>query len=56
MFGVFVCWCISTSSSNILQCVQVWPINPIVCRDLNRNLILEQVSRLDAFGGYPFRT
>src|SRR5699024_11422565 len=24
---VFVCWCISTSSLNILQCVQVWPIN-----------------------------
>src|SRR5699024_332589 len=30
---VFVCWCISTSSLNILQCVQVWPINPIVCRE-----------------------
>src|SRR5699024_8061550 len=30
---VFVCWCISTSSLNTLQCVQVWPINPIVCRE-----------------------
>src|SRR5690625_3207239 len=30
---VFVCWCISTSSRNTLQCVQVWPINPIVCRE-----------------------
>src|SRR5699024_5913103 len=33
MLVVFVCWCISTSSLNILQCVQVWPINPIVCRE-----------------------
>lgn len=24
--------------------------------DLNRNLILKQASRLDAFSGYPFRT
>src|SRR5699024_7366007 len=30
---VFVCWCITTSSLHILQFVQVWPINPIVCRE-----------------------
>src|SRR5699024_1903597 len=32
-FGVLVCRCISTSSLNISQCLQVWPINPIVCRE-----------------------
>src|SRR5699024_182047 len=33
VFGVLVCRCISTSSLNISQCLQVWPINPIVCRE-----------------------
>src|SRR5699024_5664876 len=33
LFGVLVCRCISTSSLNISQCLQVWPINPIVCRE-----------------------
>src|SRR5699024_4724176 len=32
-FGVLVCRCISTSSLNISHCLQVWPINPIVCRE-----------------------
>ena len=31
-FGVCLFWPISTSSLNILQCFQVWPINPIVFR------------------------
>lgn len=52
---------VSTSSLNPLLGVQVWPINPVVCggpypSKRVRNLVLEEVSRLDAFSGYPVRT
>jgi len=44
-----------------LLCVQVWPINPVFCGGPYpswrvRSLVLEGVSRLDAFSGYPVRT
>ncbi len=52
---------VSTSSLNLLLGVQVWPINPVVCggpypSKRVRSLVLEEVSRLDAFSGYPVRT
>ena len=52
---------VSTSSLNLLLSVQVWPIDPVVCggpypSKRVRNLVLEEVSRLDAFSGYPVRT
>lgn len=52
---------VSASSLNPLLDVQVWSINPVVCggpypSKRVRNLVLEEVSRLDAFSGYPVRT
>src|SRR4029078_1526427 len=52
---------VSASSLNTLRCVQVWSIDPVVCggpypSKRVRNLVLEKVSRLDAFSGYPVRT
>src|SRR5690606_28232170 len=52
---------ISTSQLHPLLGFHFWPINPMVCRGpltttWYGNLILELVSRLDAFSGYPFRT
>ncbi len=51
---------ISTSRLNTLPCLHLWPINVMVSsRALLRYrmgaLILERVSHLDAFSGYPFR-
>lgn len=52
---------VSASSLNPLLGVQVWSIDPVVCggpypSKRVRNLVLEEVSRLDAFSGYPVRT
>jgi len=52
---------VSASSLNLLLSVQVWSIDPVVCggpypSKRVRNLVLEEVSRLDAFSGYPVRT
>ena len=52
---------ISTSQLHPLPSFHSWPINPVVLLGaLTHNgvgdLILERVSRLDAFSGYPFRT
>ena len=52
---------VSASSLHPLLSFQVWPIDPVVCggpypTKWVRNLILEKVSRLDAFSGYPART
>ena len=52
---------ISTSQLHTLRCFYLWPINPLVSvgaltHKRVGDLILEQVSRLDAFSGYPFRT
>ena len=52
---------VSASSLHPLLGFQVWPIEPVVCggpypSERVRNLILEKVSRLDAFSGYPVRT
>lgn len=52
---------VSASSLHSLLSFQVWPIEPVVCggpypSKRVRNLILEKVSRLDAFSGYPVRT
>src|SRR5699024_10811945 len=33
VFCVLVCWCNSTSSLTFSVSLQVWPINPIVCRE-----------------------
>ena len=52
---------VSASSLNPLLGVQVWSIDPVVCggpypSKRVRSLVLEEVSRLDAFSGYPVRT
>ena len=52
---------VSASSLSPLLGVQVWSIDPVVCggpypSKRVRNLVLEEVSRLDAFSGYPVRT
>ncbi len=52
---------VSASSLNLLLGVQVWSIDPVVCggpypTEWVRSLVLEKVSRLDAFSGYPVRT
>src|SRR5207302_9541808 len=52
---------VSASSLHPLLGFQVWPIDPVFCggpypSKRVRNLILEKVSRLDAFSGYPART
>jgi len=52
---------VSASSLHSLLSFQVWPIDPVVCggpypSKRVRSLILEKVSRLDAFSGYPVRT
>lgn len=52
---------VSASSLHPLLGFQVWSINPVVCggpypSKRVRSLVLEGVSRLDAFSGYPVRT
>ena len=52
---------ISTGQLHTLPCFHVRPINPVFCWGPYQVipvgiLILERVSRLDAFSGYPFRT
>ena len=52
---------VSASSLHLLLGFQVWSINPVVCggpypSKRVRSLVLEEVSRLDAFSGYPVRT
>ena len=52
---------VSASSLSALLRVQVWSIDPVVCggpypSKRVRSLVLEEVSRLDAFSGYPVRT
>jgi hypothetical protein len=52
---------VSASSLRLLLGVQVWSIDPVVCggpypTEWVRSLVLEGVSRLDAFSGYPVRT
>ena len=52
---------VSASSLHLLLGFQVWSINPVVCggpypSKRVRSLVLEGVSRLDAFSGYPVRT
>ena len=58
------CWPISTGWLSPLPGVHLRPIYPVVCWGpsatpcwgLCGDLVLEVVSRLDAFSGYPFRT
>ena len=52
---------VSASSLSPLLGVQVWSIDPVFCggpypTKWVRSLVLEKVSRLDAFSGYPFPT
>jgi hypothetical protein len=52
---------ISTGPLHTSRCFHARPINPVVCREPYPikwvgDLILKQVSRLDAFSGYPSRT
>ena len=52
---------VSASSLHPLLGFQVWSINPVVCggpypSKRVRSLVLEGVSRLDAFSGYLFHT
>lgn len=52
---------ISTGWLNASQRLHVRPINPVVYREslaaeAEGELILRQISRLDAFSGYSFRT
>ena len=64
VFPVWVCVSfrpVSASSLRPLLVLQVWSIDPVVCggpypSKRVRSLVLEEVSRLDAFSGYPVRT
>ena len=61
--GCVLCRPISTSQLVPLLVVHFWPIHPVVCWGPSTpgcrgcgDLVLEMVSRLDAFSGYPSRT
>ena len=55
--GCFLCRCISTSHLTTRHHAHSPGLStPSSSGNLNRNLILKQASRLDAFSGYPSRT
>ena len=54
--SVQACRAIRTGKLNALLRLHTQPINVVVFHGSRRDLVLRQVSRLDAFSGYLFRT